>query len=220
MKIKYSLLAAILFTFSFGLLCQSISVDYDSISNNILKENSAKIIECGVKVQYKSKQNLQDIYRNIFTNVSSSYVIVSKQMEPSYFDITFKKDNIAYEIFASVENNITMVSATSIATDNKNVIDTLKKQLEKVLYDDSMDVQYFSYVKGKIITDSIKNNIELTERALVKYGGAADVDTITLNSGFTGVARLKDNTAINYAISENDKGTYLIIGTPIIFITY
>ncbi|GKU23319.1 hypothetical protein [Clostridium folliculivorans] len=220
MRIKYSLLSTILLMFSFGLLCQSINVDYDSISNNILKENSAKIIECGVKVQYKSKKSFDDIYQNIFTNVSSSYVIVSKEIEPSYFDITFKKDKIAYEIFASVENNITMVSATSIATDNKNETDGLKKQIEKVLYDASMDVQYFSYVKGKIITDSIKNNIELTERALVKYGGAADVDTIKLNSGFTGVARLKDNTAVNYAISENDKGTYLIIGTPIIFITY
>ncbi|GFZ31249.1 membrane protein [Clostridium zeae] len=220
MKIKYSLLSAILLMFSIGLLCQSVNVDYDSISNNILKENSAKVIECGVKIQYKSKKNLNEIYQNIFTNASSSYVIVSKEMEPSYFDITFKKDNIAYEIFASVENNITMVSATSISIDNKNATDDLKKQLEKVLYDASMDVQYFSYVKGKIITDSIKNNIELTERALVKYGGAADVNTIKLNSGFTGVARLKDNTAVNYAISENDKGTYLIIGTPIIFITY
>ncbi|MBK1811424.1 hypothetical protein JHL18_12420 [Clostridium sp. YIM B02505] len=220
MRIKYSLLSAILLIFSFCLFCQSISVDYDSISNNILKENSAKIIECGVKVQYKSKKSFDDICQNIFTNVSRSYVIVSKEIKPSYFDITFKKDNIAYEIFASVEDSVTMVSATSIATDNRNETNGLKKQLEKVLYDASIDVQYFSYVKGKIITDNIKNNIELTERALVKYGGAADVDTIKLNSGFTGVARLKDNTAINYAISENDKGTYLIIGTPIIFITY
>jgi hypothetical protein len=102
---------------------------------------------------------------------------------------------------------------------NKDETNILKQQLEKVLYDASTDVQYFSYVKGNIIEGSAKNNIELTERALVKYG-ATDVNTIKLSSGFTGVAKLKDSTAINYAISENDKRTYLIIGTPIIFITY
>jgi len=220
MRIKYALLSTILLTLSLGVLVQGESVNYNSISNKILKDNSATIIECGVKIQYKSKKSFDEIYLQTLKSISSLFVIQSKEYKPSYFVITYEKDNITYEVFANVENNITTVSATSIATDNKNETDILKKQLEKVLYDASIDVQYFSYVKGKIITDSIKNNIELTERALVKYGGAAGVDTIKLNSGFTGVARLEDNTAVNYAISESDKGTYLIIGTPIIFITY
>ncbi|QAA31441.1 hypothetical protein [Clostridium manihotivorum] len=219
MRIKYALLSVILLTFSFDILGHASDSNYNLVTNEILKENSASIVECGIKIQYQSKKNIDEIYRRTIEKIYKDAIIEYKEYKPSYFRITYKKDGVANEIVANVENNITNICATSTMEINKDTTNILKQQLEKVLYDASIDVQYFSYVKGNIIEGSAKNNIELTERALVKYG-ATDVNTIKLSSGFTGVAKLKDNTAINYAISENDKRTYLIIGTPIIFITY
>ena len=45
------------------------------------------------------------------------------------------------------------------------------------------------------------------------------VRTININNGYTGIAKYK-NEKINFAINNYNTGSYLTIGTPIIFTKY
>ena len=47
-----------------------------------------------------------------------------------------------------------------------------------------------------------------------------DINALDIHNGYVGTAKLQDGERVNFAVSNYDKGTYLVIGTPIIFSTY
>ncbi|MGL5245484.1 MAG: hypothetical protein ACRC7R_09960, partial [Sarcina sp.] len=97
-------------------------------------------------------------------------------------------------------------------------INKIKNVLEKLEDDTIEDKRYFSYLKGRINNENEKN-IETLINVIGK-GYIKNMNTISINSGVTGIINLKNNEKINYSIMNYAIGTYLIVGSPIIFTTY
>ena len=66
---------------------------------------------------------------------------------------------------------------------------------------------------------AIISNIEETLKDVKNNENLKGVQTININNGYAGIAKYK-NEKINFAINNYDTGSYLVIGTPIIFTTY
>lgn len=97
--------------------------------------------------------------------------------------------------------------------EKENNINKLMKELIELQNNNGNDKKYFSYIKSRI------NNIEETLKDVKNNKNLKDVRTININNGYTGIAKYK-NEKINFAINNYDTGSYLVIGTPIIFTTY
>ena len=66
--------------------------------------------------------------------------------------------------------------------------------------------------------ETIQTQIEMLHQYVEEHGEYHLVDTY-VDNGYTGTAKYK-NEKINFAINNYDTGSYIIIGTPIIFTTY
>ena len=97
--------------------------------------------------------------------------------------------------------------------DKENNINKLIKELIEFQNNNGNDIRYFSYIKGKI------SNIEETIKYVENNKNLKGMRTININNGYTGIAKYK-NEKINFAINNYNTGSYLTIGTPIIFTTY
>lgn len=97
--------------------------------------------------------------------------------------------------------------------EKENNINKLMKELIKLQNNNGNDIRYFSYIKSKV------SNIEETLKDVENNKNLKDVRIININNGYTGIAKYK-NEKINFAINNYDTGSYLVIGTPIIFTTY
>ena len=97
--------------------------------------------------------------------------------------------------------------------EKENNINKLMKELIKLQNNNGNDIRYFSYIKSKV------SNIEETLKNVENNKNLKGVRTININNGYTGIAKYK-NEKINFAINNYDTGSYLVIGTPIIFTTY
>ena len=91
----------------------------------------------------------------------------------------------------------------------------LKKLSQKIRNDNFINERYFSFIKGKIETEE-KNIFEDVENKLkIKINEKLDI-----SNGSVAEATFEDNQHINIGQIKYDTGSYLIIGTPIIFVTY
>ena len=97
--------------------------------------------------------------------------------------------------------------------DKENNINKLIKELIELKNNNGNDIRYFSYIKSKV------SNIEETLKYVENNKNLKGVRTININNGYTGIAKYK-NEKINFAINNYNTGSYLTIGTPIIFTTY
>lgn len=97
--------------------------------------------------------------------------------------------------------------------DKENNINKLIKELIELKNNNGNDIRYFSYIKSKV------SNIEETLKYVENNKNLKGVRTININNGYAGIAKYK-NEKINFAINNYNTGSYLTIGTPIIFTTY
>ena len=96
-----------------------------------------------------------------------------------------------------------------------NSEEELKKLSQKIRNDNFINERYFSFIKGKLNTQD-KNLIDDLEKNLnIKVNEYLDI-----NTGCVAEATFDDNQHINIGQIKYDTGSYLIIGTPIIFVTY
>lgn len=218
MRFRIALMSCFLYLFSL-LTCQESMFNNDDTVLNVVTLNNIQISECGVKVQYFTNNNILSELNKIqsILNIGENNIVIKEQRENSLY-IEMNKDGTRYVIKGSAEDNLKVIELEIVKSTKDNDIKNLKKQLVKVQDDTWIKPQYYSYIKGRIV-DEKKDNIEVLERKLIT-NGATEVKTIPINSGFTGVAKFKNNLRLNYAICRYDRGTYLIIGTPIIFTTF
>ena len=91
----------------------------------------------------------------------------------------------------------------------------LKKLSQKIRNDNFINERYFSFIKGKLNTQD-KNLIDDLEKNI----NIKDNEYLDINNGCVAEATFEDNQHINIGQIKYDTGSYLIIGTPIIFVTY
>ena len=98
-------------------------------------------------------------------------------------------------------------------TKEKKILNLIQ-ELSQLQVNTSNRPRYFKYVKGKI------NNTEEGLYIVEETKRIKDIDTLDIHDGYVGTGKLQDGERVNFAVSNYDKGTYLVIGTPIIFSTY
>lgn len=110
----------------------------------------------------------------------------------------------------------------------KNSLNDLQRQINISINKNANNINYYKYIKAKVSKDSVKITQNKIENYL-KDIGSKNISTVKVNTGFSSVAYTNKYTPIsdngklidfNYAVIKSYDGVYIILGTPIIDITY
>ena len=168
-------------------------------------------VENGVKCEYMLKNN-EDTELKKIDKVLLELGFEKECCNDSPNNSTFHKNKQKIEINKLKEDDYVYINITIYNKDEKYKTKDLKKILYKI-NDKNLDFyECYSYYKGKTDRNIIS---ELNNQKNLK-----DMNLIKINNGYTGVANLNSNEKINFAEVNYDTGSYIIIATPIIFITY
>lgn len=174
--------------------------------------NISSFYENGVKLQYKSEKSEEAIFKSLKEIAKRNYD--NKNIELLDGEIVVIEGNIKLNINIWKDHNETNVEVVAINRDESIDTEKLKKILNKFEENECKEVQYFKYLKGNI------NNIKEGLNLLQNTSEAKNVNTLQVHNGYISTASLKSGERVNIALSSYNSGTYLIIGTPIIFATY
>ena len=174
-------------------------VKYDSICENGVK--------CNYVINEKAENEINRIkllilkYKNL-NNIKSTNNYLEAKTEDEEISIYTYNEKFGCKVEIKIVNY-----------DKENNINKLIKELIELKNNNGNDIRYFSYIKSKV------SNIEETLKYVENNKNLKGVRTININNGYTGIAKYK-NEKINFAINNYNTGSYLTIGTPIIFTTY
>lgn len=216
MDAKLSIVIFILLSFlNIGAVSNEIISTQNSFS--ILEANMVNISEFeenGVKFQYKTKNNIEkEVYRireYLTDNISGNY----KEINKNQFEITNNDFKINTKTW--YKDNYTYTEITLINKNIKYTTTNLKTMLQKLENQRLENIQYFFYYEGKENREGnnyIKN--ELNKKNYIK-----DIELLDMKNGYVGTGKLSNGDKINFALTNYNTGSHIIIGTPIIFATY
>ena len=177
----------------------------------LIKEETV-FINNGVKLEYTTTGSSKDEIRRIYNLL----------MEDSSLSLYKEKDKIVatnnhleYNIKAYIENSLVKVEVIILNKDKNISTDKMKTLAQKVKNDKFIDERYFFIAKGKIITREGFNTVIPSN-----YSGIKHSDYVSINNGDVYKLKFNNGENINASFVTYDTGTYVIIGTPVIFLTY
>ncbi|WP_297435269.1 hypothetical protein [uncultured Clostridium sp.] len=171
---------------------------YDSV------RTEHNIIEQGIKVQYKDDISPQELKE--FLGITGELKIYGKNIAYKHNDEKFLIELKYIDSFVELE---------IILKDNKTDIEELEK-IFKDKFKDKKNLDIFTYIKGKVNDNHNLKSINLEGNYNVK-----SIENLEIDNGYTGVITLKNNEQLNYAIKNYGKDdNYIIVGSPVIFISY
>lgn len=174
--------------------------------------NEYEFIENGIKLEYTVKADINKEFERIneiFEDKNDLIVTTSESC------ISAKSENINYSVNIYNYNELTKVEVIAINKDKTLSEKNLELLVQEIRNSNFIDERYFSFIKGKIKTEE-KNIFEDVENKLkIKINEKLDI-----SNGSIAKATMIDSTNINIGQITYDTGSYLIIGTPIIFVTY
>ena len=214
MNIKISIAIFILLSFfNIGAISDNFTGGRNTLS---ILENSVRnrsgFEENGVKLQYKTKEDLKKELYRIKKNLTSSIDGKYEESGIDGFNIASNTCNVDVKMWP--ESGYNYAEITLINRNYKYSIAYLENILRKLENYKAEKIQYYSYYEGKVLEEShsidefIKEN-KIQEPKLLKIG-----------NGYTGIGYLNNRDKINFAQVRYDTGSHIIIGTPIIFTTY
>lgn len=215
MRLKFSIVILILISFlNIGAFSGSLvnDISFAGLESQCLSKS--EFIENGVKVQYKTrtdKNTEEERIRNYFLdyelNVNSSS------------NLKFYNDKVNVETNLWNDGLYTYVNVTLINKDASYMTLELQNIIGELIDEDSEEVQYFSYYKGRVDEAGQSNSRKILEEIMSEsiLNGA---DILELYNGYAGSTTIKDGKELNFALCRYDTGTYIIIATPIIFAAY
>lgn len=213
MKVRVCLILSFLFSVIFISAFPIVSWSYSDFYSieKLIKEEST-FVESGVKIEYESNMPLEDTLNSIQKKVKKHYN--SSISEVTQNSIFMKCNNLEINITVYENKEKTLVDAviTNFSKDKKLL--NLIQDLSQLQVNTSSKPRYFKYIKGKI------NNTEEGLDLIMEAQNIKDINALDIHNGYVGTAKLQDGERVNFAVSNYDKGTYLVIGTPIIFSTY
>ena len=190
--------------------CESKEDSFSKIEGYVI--NNYDFVQNGIKLEYTVDEKLCKEYLRIKQFFEeNSFLVLSTENN----NITAESENIDYSINICEYNDLIKVQVILINNDVSKSEEELKKLSQKIRNDNFINERYFSFIKGKLNTQD-KNLIDDLEKNLnIKVNEYLDI-----NNGCVAEATFEDNQHINIGQIKYDTGSYLIIGTPIIFVTY
>jgi len=216
MNIKFSIVILIVLSFlNIGAISNKVNNAKNSFS--VLETNITNISEFqenGAKLQYKTRDNIGKesarIKEYLTNNINGSY----REINKNQFEIF--NNNFYTNIKMWCEDKYTYVEITLINKSAKYTTVDLKTILEKSENKKSENKQYFFYYEGK--EKGLDNNYSIDK--LAKENNIQKTNLLNINNGYTGTGYLNNGDKVNFALTKYNTGSYIIIGTPIIFATY
>lgn len=190
--------------------CESKEDSFSKIEGYVI--NNYDFVQNGIKLEYTVDEKLCKEYLRIKQFFEeNNFLVLSTENN----NITAESENIDYSINICEYNDLIKVQVILINNDVSKSEEELKKLSQKIRNDNFINERYFSFIKGKLNTQD-KNLIDDLEKNLnIKVNEYLDI-----NNGCVAEAAFEDNQHINIGQIKYDTGSYLIIGTPIIFVTY
>ena len=175
--------------------------------------SAGDFIENGIRVEYDSKNNLKNELLIIKNNLEKLfkediYIIDNK--------IFFNDDYREINVLAWKEDNETKVQITYTNNRIECTTNQIKKELEQIQYFAAENIKYFNFIKVKIIAEQKQNLLDLLKNNIKK----GTLEELSIINGMVGKGRLINGDKINFSFMTYNGEEYLILGTPVIFITY
>ncbi|MCR3758390.1 YwmB family TATA-box binding protein [Clostridium felsineum] len=225
---------ALLIFISLLLICgHSIRAELNQdIFGDIVKDTQSNVVETGVNISFINNGNCKNVSNGIIKNIKGSgvknlYSTVTLDDGLGYC-IEFKNSNISGYIEASVLDKdkvkVDIVEEEKVNNNNLNNIE------ETILGKDfnCNNLQCYKYLKAKSKIKKIKNIDEKVKKILSSIR-AENIKTVKLNKNLSTTAYTKKFNYIrdgnrkvdfNYSVCKYENGNFIIVGTPIIPITY
>lgn len=213
MKVRVCLMLSIIFSFIFISAFPIVSWSYIKFYpvENLIREESS-FVENGVKGEYESNLSLEETLDSVLKNVKKYYSKDMLQITENTIKVQNDELKIDINFYENNKKILVEIIITNFSKDKK--ILNLMKDLSQLQVNTLKSPRYFQYVKGKI------NNIEEGLNIVTKAKKIEDINALDIHNGYVGTGKLENGERVNFAVSNYDKGTYLVIGTPIIFSTY
>ncbi|MGG7142222.1 hypothetical protein ACQPVP_01970 [Clostridium nigeriense] len=200
------------------LIIDTVPVKSESILNNFyfLEDeviNTGDFIENGVRVEYSSKNSLENellIVENNLRNLLKEDIYIDGN------NIFFSDNQREIKVLAWKDEKETKVQITYINNRKECTINQIKKEIEQIQYFAAENIKYFDFIKVKIIEEQKQNLLDILKSNIKEK----TLEELNIVNGKVGKGKLKDGNKINYSFMTYDTGEYLILGTPVIFITY
>ena len=190
--------------------CEAKKDLFNEVERYVLSEY--EFIQNGMKLEYTIKADISDELDRIDKIFQSKNDLVVTKSENS---ISAKSENINYSVNIYKYSKLTKVEVIVINTDKTLSESYLRLLVEEIRNSNFINERYFSFIKGKIKTEG-KNIFEDVENKLKIIIN----ENIDISNGSIAKATMIDGTNLNIGQITYDTGSYLIIGTPIIFVTY
>ena len=212
MKFKICLILIFLFSL-FSNSVRTYALLDDLYLENIQNEmkDDFEFQQNGVRSVYRVNAEKQDVIKNTKCTLEANFKedVIEKNDE---INIRTSLKDIQVKFFSN--NNQTIVYFTIINYNKEIIISNLMKELTELQGKNIFDIRYFQYIKGKI------NNIDDRLKKIESLHQINNIDTLDIHSGYVGRANLNNGERVNIALNSYDTGNYLVIGTPVIFVTY
>ena len=149
MKLKVALISIILSFFSLNMVqVKSLEKDQSQFMF-LLSSTNAEIVQCGIKLQYSEALSANEEIRRVINCLGLDEGLIGDIQKDSYQISTFQ-DNNDLKISIEEEKGISYIEIEAMSDSQIEKIDKLKIYLQKVLKPTCDNVQYFTFVKGKI----------------------------------------------------------------------
>ena len=188
-----------------------ISDDFYFLEDRII--NNGIFIENGVRLEYSTKNAVEDEILKLKNNFEKQF---KAKVNIDNNTISINEDYRDIKAIVWRNKGDTKVQITYVNNDNKSTTNQLKKELEQIQYFATKNIKYFNFVKVKIIEERKQNILDLLKSNVDEK----TLEELNILNGKVGKGKLMDGSKINFSFMTYDEENYLVIGTPVIFITY
>lgn len=210
-KIISTIIFSLLIIGAVPIKSELISDNFNFIENEFMQ--TSYFIQNGIKVEYSVNQPIYKEYNSI-----------QEQFKKVFGeDIQLKNNSIVYkdsfkEVTALIwkDDEKTNVQISYLNNDENDNIFKLRNELKQIQNIAAENIKYFNFIKVKIIEEQKQHILETIENNVKKD----TLEVIDIHNGSVAKGELKDGNRINIGYIKYDTGEYLIIGTPVIFVTY
>lgn len=188
-----------------------ISDDFYFLEDKII--NYGTFIENGVRLEYSTKVSIEDEILKLKNNFEKQYKV---KVNIDSNTISINEDSMEIRVIVWSNKRDTKVQITYINNNSDITTVQLKKELEQIRSFAAKNIKYFEFVKVKIIEEEKQNILDLLRSNIDEK----TIEELDILNGKVSKGKLIDGSKINFSFMTYDEGKYLVIGTPVIFITY
>ncbi|MDS0528333.1 hypothetical protein NNC19_21840 [Clostridium sp. SHJSY1] len=211
MKNKICLILVFLFSFLSGSINSYGKQDMGINKLESRINEVSEFSESGVMVRYETNDSKEKELNSIKENISKRYL---NDCNSSENEVGIRTSTYNIQAYTWNDNDKTFVELKIINYSKQNSLSNLMKELTELQTKNIFDIRYFQYIKGKV------NNIDETLDNVKNIQEITNINTLAIHNGYVGTANIYNGERVNFAVSTYDTGSYLIIGTPVIFATY